>query len=183
MDFSQNYFELFGIPKAFLVDTSMLADKYRQLQKELHPDKFASKSASEQRLSVQFSSHINTAYQTLKSPLLCAEYLLELADFPVNSHSLTIDDGAFLYKQMEWRETLADLSAEVDSPSSDVIATTEQLEALMSETVDERQQLLESFERCFQQQKLREAKQIVAKLHFVEKMLSEIDRLEERLLD
>ena len=168
MDLTQNYFSLFGLSPAFHVDKEKLASQYRQLQKELHPDKFAHKGASEQRLAVQFTSYINTAYQTLKSPLLCAEYLLELEGYPVNSDSLTISDGAFLFKQMEWREQLADLSRDIESSTP----VEEELGKLTDEVMAERAGFLSQFQIAYDGHAYTEAKEIVAKLHFVEKMIN-----------
>lgn len=182
MDLTQNYYQLFGLPQVFLVDQDELSRKYRDLQKELHPDKFAGKSASEQRISVQFTSLVNGAYQTLKSPLLSAEYLLELAGHPVNSNNLTIHDGDFLFKQMEWREQLADISAEAKSAAADQLKISEQLDGLRDEAMHEREKLIDKFEKSYSQHSYDESKQHVAKLHFVEKMLTNIDHLEDDLI-
>ncbi|MEO0444009.1 MAG: Fe-S protein assembly co-chaperone HscB, partial [Pseudomonadota bacterium] len=76
---AKNYFELFGLRPTFELDKQQLSQQYRQLQKKVHPDKFASHSSSEKRLSLQFTSFINNAFHVLKSPLLRAEYLLELS--------------------------------------------------------------------------------------------------------
>ena len=41
MNLNQNHFELFGIPVRFEVDTGELDRRYRELQREVHPDRFA----------------------------------------------------------------------------------------------------------------------------------------------
>ena len=61
MDFNQNYFEIFGLPIDFNVDMERLAERYRELQKELHPDRFAAGTEHEKRLSMQWSTLVNTA--------------------------------------------------------------------------------------------------------------------------
>ena len=53
MDFNQNYFEIFQLPVAFDLDVDELATRYRQLQASVHPDKFASATEHEKRLSLQ----------------------------------------------------------------------------------------------------------------------------------
>ena len=78
MNLNQNYFELFGLPIEFRVDTDLLNDRYLELQKEVHPDNFAAGTDQEKRLSMQWATFINTANVTLKSPLARAIYLLEL---------------------------------------------------------------------------------------------------------
>ena len=74
MDFTSNYFEIFGLPVSYQIDLALLADRYHDMQKEFHPDRYAGKPAQEQRLAVQYASIINQAYSDLKSPLCRAQY-------------------------------------------------------------------------------------------------------------
>jgi molecular chaperone HscB len=107
LDFSQDYFALFGLPVGFALDRERLADAYRALQGVVHPDRFASASDSERRLSMQASTRVNEAFQTLKDPLTRARYLLVLHTGDPGSDHDTTCDAAFLMEQMELRETLA----------------------------------------------------------------------------
>ena len=113
----QNYFELFDIPVSFVVDLEKLAVSYRQLQQQVHPDKFVTSSAQERRLSIQYAARINDAYQVLKSPLKRAQYLLELNEFSTQDED-TAMDNAFLMEQMELRETLEKISR-AENPNLD----------------------------------------------------------------
>ena len=106
MDFRQNYFELFGIAEGFEIDLEVLSAHYRDLQRALHPDKFASAPEQERRLSMQQATHVNTAFQTLKDPLSRARYLLSLRGVDDQQEQATIRDLDFLEEQMELRETL-----------------------------------------------------------------------------
>ncbi len=182
MDFRQNYFELLGVDAKFAIDLKVVSEKYLELQRKSHPDKFANVSAAEQRLSVQFSSYINIANETLKSPLLRAEYLLELAGHPLNSDTMTINDGQFLFAQMEWRESLSELSDNVKAALIDVMAATDELEVLSVNAHKKRAQLIALFDAAYDAKQFAMAQQAIAKLHFVEKMLIEIERIEDRLL-
>lgn len=177
MDLTQNYFELFGLPIKFSVDQVQLKQQYRELQLRFHPDKFASKGGSEKRLAEQFSGLINTAYQTLRSPLLTAEYLLLLAGHSVDNENLTIADGAFLFKQMQWREALGDIDISDASKAEDV------LESLSREVSEERQQLSARFVAGYNEKNTQECTQLIAKWHFIEKMQNEIERLEDKIFD
>ncbi|HXK57292.1 MAG TPA: hypothetical protein PLZ16_11665 [Gammaproteobacteria bacterium] len=53
LDFSKNYFELFGLPVGYIIDKVQLAERYRELQRVVHPDRFANASEQEKRLSMQ----------------------------------------------------------------------------------------------------------------------------------
>src|SRR3989442_9513042 len=78
MNLNQNHFELFGLPARFAVDAAALEARYRELQREVHPDRFAAAPEIERRASMQLATRVNEAYQTLKSPLRRAVYILRL---------------------------------------------------------------------------------------------------------
>ena len=99
-------FALFSVQRAFTQDIKGLENRWKALQSEAHPDKFAAQGASAQRIAMQWSVRINEAYQRLKDPLKRAAYLCELAGVPVQAHTNTAMPAAFLFQQMEWREQL-----------------------------------------------------------------------------
>jgi molecular chaperone HscB len=107
MDFKQNHFELFGLPTAFRIDSASLELAYRSIQSLVHPDRFADRGETEKRLSMQWTTHANEAYQTLKSPLPRARYLLQLKGIDALSDAGTAMPAAFLMQQMEWRDAIA----------------------------------------------------------------------------
>jgi molecular chaperone HscB len=92
-----DYFTLFGLPVSYTLSQEQLAVRYQDLQRQYHPDKFASASAAEQLASVQQSATINQAWQTLRHPLTRAEYLLSLHgyDWPASSTpcAIPLSDG------------------------------------------------------------------------------------------
>jgi molecular chaperone HscB len=108
MDFHANHFQLFGLPENYRLDMTRLDEAYRKLQNEVHPDRFASSGESEKRLSMQWATRVNEAYQALKTPLSRATYLLHLRGREVFSAMHTAFPPAFLMRQMEWREAIAD---------------------------------------------------------------------------
>jgi molecular chaperone HscB len=108
MDFHANHFQLFDLPANFRIDTDKLEAAYRKLQNEVHPDRFASSGEAEKRLSMQWATKVNEAFQTLKKPLSRGTYLLHLQGIEAFSEKHTSFPPAFLMQQMEWREAIAD---------------------------------------------------------------------------
>ena len=105
-DLSKTHFELFGLPQSFEVDMEQLDSRYRELQRAVHPDRFANASDQERRISMQQATQINEAYQLLKDPLLRGRYLLELDGYQLDDEHNTTSDIEFLMEQMELRESL-----------------------------------------------------------------------------
>jgi molecular chaperone HscB len=178
MDFTQNYFNLFKVPQDFFLDKEVLSANYRDLQKKFHPDKSANKPANEQRSAVQFAGYINTAYQTLLSPVERAIYLLSLMGEEVDDQSTTISDGQFLFLQMEWRESLAEIKTEKNIDSVE-----KQLESLLLTVRQAFAELEVIFNQQYADKDFLIAKDTIAKLQFVAKMLKEIDSAEAALFD
>ena len=115
-------FELFDVPARFVQERSVLDARWKELQREAHPDRFAAQGAAAQRLAMQWSVRINEAYQRLKDPLRRAAYLCELQGAPIRAENNTAMPGDFLLQQMEWREALdsADSALQVDALASEV---------------------------------------------------------------
>jgi molecular chaperone HscB len=175
-DFSKNYFDLFGLPVAFLVDNTALAERYREVQKVVHPDRYANASEAEKRQALQQATRVNEAYETLRDPLKRAIYLLELNGLDTNQQTATTRDGAFLMQQMELREALAEVR-EHDYPLS-------VLDKLMAEIGDliksQIAQLAVQFEAGTAEQ-LEAARESVSKMQFLNKLHREAEALEAEL--
>ena len=108
MDPRADHFALFGLDRGFRLDLSDLDSRYRDIQAQVHPDRFAHAGEAERRLSMQWATHANEAYQTLKKPLERAKYLLHLAGHDIQAESNTAMPADFLMEQMEWREAVVE---------------------------------------------------------------------------
>ncbi|WP_255584478.1 Fe-S protein assembly co-chaperone HscB, partial [Citrobacter sp. Colony322] len=88
--------------------------RFQDLQRQYHPDKFASGSQAVQLAAVSQSATINQAWQTLRHPLMRAEYLLSLHGFDIRNEQHTVRDTAFLMEQLELREELDEIEQAKD---------------------------------------------------------------------
>ncbi|MFN7855365.1 MAG: Fe-S protein assembly co-chaperone HscB [Acidovorax sp.] len=111
MNLQSDDFELFGLPQRFEQERSAIDARWKELQREAHPDRFAAQGAAAQRVAMQWSVRINEAYQRLKNPVRRAAYLCELHGAPVQAEDNTAMPAQFLMQQMEWREALEDASS------------------------------------------------------------------------
>ena len=175
IDFKQSYFELFGLPQQYVVDESQLASAFRELQATHHPDRFAADSDEDRRIAQQVTSFINTAQETLKSPRLRARYLLSLADVSFDDERDTTSDMMFLMSQMERREQLEQVTSAADPFDA--------IDEISRDVKKDYQNLQDDFVASYESDDLEEAKQVVLKLKFFERLMGEIKQLEEKLED
>jgi molecular chaperone HscB len=103
---SINFFTLLQLPEAFVIDLETLHQNYQSIQKDIHPDRFATFDDEAKLESIKKTAQVNDAYQTLKSPIRRAEYLLQLKGINIHDEKYTAVPQDFLMQQMEWREEL-----------------------------------------------------------------------------
>jgi len=163
---TKTHFELFGLPTTFALDSAQLDQSYRHLQGKIHPDRFAAGSAAERLQSLQYATHANEAYQTLKDPLARARYLLSLHGVDTQEESNTAMPAEFLMRQMEWREAVEEALSAHDIDALETLLRELQresgtLQQAMGEDIDQRQDYVR-------------AAQTVRKLCFLAKVRDEI---------
>jgi len=176
MDLNQDYFELFGLPARFELDIESLAARYRELQAQTHPDRFAGASDQEKRTAMQLTTYLNEAYQALKDPAKRARCLLELQGLGVDEHANRAMAPAFLMEQMELREALAAVKDSADPQS--------RLEGLLGDVQRRARAMLQELSDSFAAgtpEALERARTLVLEMQFIRRLEEELLALEEQL--
>jgi molecular chaperone HscB len=166
LDFTRNHFDLFGLPQTFALDTARLDQAYRDIQAEIHPDRFAHAGEAEQRLAMQWTTRVNEAYQTLKKPFERARYLLALNGVDAMDANNTSMPADFLMQQMEWREVLEEARAGKDEKT---------LRSLEKSLQDQARGMREELGVLLDEQRAyARAGDTLRKLRFMDKLLEEV---------
>ncbi len=170
MNLQSTDFELFAAPPRFAQDRAQIYARWKELQREVHPDRFAAQGAAAQRVAMQWSARINEAYQRLKDPQRRAAYLCELNGAPIEAENNTTMPPEFLMQQMELRERLDDAD------------TAAALDEIHAESVQLARELLQKIERQIdEQQDWAGAAQSVRALMFLDKLAADIERRHETI--
>jgi molecular chaperone HscB len=158
-------FTLLGLPPRQALDRALLDARWRELQQQVHPDRFAAQGAAAQRLAMQWAVRVNEAHRRLKDPLTRGAYLCELRGVPIEAESNTAMPASFLLQQMQWREALdeADGPAELQALHDTVLAEERRLHADLAAALDERADPVA-------------AAALVRALMFVRRFAAEVDR-------
>jgi molecular chaperone HscB len=170
---ARNFFEIFDLTPGFAIDLALLTGRYRELQRQVHPDKYAQGSDQERRLAVQMAANINDAFRTLKDPVERASYLLRLHEISVDDESARRLDPEFLLEQMELREALGEVrnNRQAAHELTKIFTTINTLEQQTLGT------LTEAFARG-DAASLRTANEHVQKLRFINKLRAEAEEVE-----
>jgi molecular chaperone HscB len=165
--FARTHFELLGLPTTYALDSARLESRYRDLQGQVHPDRFAAATEADRRVALQWAARANEAYRTLRDPVGRARYLLGLKGFDTGEETNTAMPADFLMQQMEWREAVAEARGERDAA---------RLESLRADIGAEREEMLRQLERAIDRDANYDAGcSLVRKLRFLEKLDTEIE--------
>ena len=169
-----NHFGVFDLPITFEIDNQLLAQRYRELQRTVHPDNYAQASERDRRLAMQKSAQVNEAFQTLKDPLARGRYLLQLQGIDTNGANEVATDPEFLMMQMELREELATIKRQSQP--------LEALNRFLQRLEQQLQQLTATLSQQFTQQNWQAARDSVQQWQFFQRLQAEALRIEEELI-
>ncbi|MEO5365293.1 MAG: Fe-S protein assembly co-chaperone HscB [Magnetococcus sp. WYHC-3] len=177
-------FSLFGLPVGFAVDLATAEARYRDLQTQFHPDRFATRSATERRYSLEQVTRLNKCWQVLRDPLERATFLLERAGRPLGTLAgSSPQDPEFLLEVMALREALEG----VDPRAPDAM---EQIDALRKpmqrRIIDEVAVMGEAFHRHDRSGDVAALDLVAAgvnRMRYHRRYLEELDMLEEHALN
>ena len=165
----QNYFELFDLETSFFIDESSLKEAYQREIARFHPDQFASRGDSEKLQALQNTSLLNTAFESIKSPLNRASYLLKFEGIDAFDERDTKMDHDFLISQIELREELELLRLKQNP---------DDLEDYLDKVEDQIQTKIDLISDAFKENKGHlEIKKDVRELKFYEQLLNESSKL------
>ena len=129
-----NYFELFGLPISLKVDTSSLAKKYFELQREFHPDFYTQSDETEQQDALEKSAEINKGLKILQNPDATLQYVLQLKNLLTENEKYELPPE-FLMDMMELNEKLVE--QDPDSFSKEVAQLEESLYVEVKEIIEQ----------------------------------------------
>ena len=101
-------FDVLGLEPAFDLDATLLEQRYRDLQRALHPDRFVKAQASERRASLARAVSVNEACRVLRDDLQRASLLLARHAGDPSAGAREVADPALLMEVMELREALSE---------------------------------------------------------------------------
>lgn len=169
-------FDVLALAPAFDLDTVELERRYRDLQKQLHPDKFVQASASEKRTSLARAVDVNQAYRTLRDDLKRAELLLAR----VTGAAKHVDEPAtpdLLMEVMELREALQEAKSELNHAAVQALET--DVAKRSTEATDDLRGALKQLNQAHAPDTLAKARGALSRLRYYRRFQDEVVRFQE----
>ena len=138
-----DHFDILNVGKTYNVNKIVLESTYKDIQKLIHPDNFASQSKEVMESSEFLSSYINEAYTTLKDDYDRSLYMLLL-------EGIEVKEGDKLTNLKEL-ETIMELNEKIDETS--------ELMALKEEVRDKIEEIKYDFNEAMENGELDKAKE------------------------
>ena len=116
-----SFYDLFSLPdkRTIAIDMVALESSFKKLQRQFHPDKFATASVEEKAISAANSSVVNQAYQILKSRVDRINYVLtNYYKVHVLEEGGSFDDPALMAEVFDLRERVDEASSGSDSDAN-----------------------------------------------------------------
>lgn len=112
-----NYFQLFDIKPTFNPDTTQVKNKFYELSRLYHPDRFAAEGAEKMVEALKMAADLNLAYKTLKDSDATMAYVLRIHGMLEDEEKYSLPP-AFLMEMMDLNEAVSDYEASpLDEPT------------------------------------------------------------------
>jgi molecular chaperone HscB len=161
---SSDLFSLLGLQPSYEIDRTALEAAYHERSREVHPDRFASASASERVAALSKARALNDAYKTLRDARQRAEYLLARSGVTIGDNERL--EPELLMEFLEQREELA--AARQAGRSAEV-------ESLQGSMMTKRKAILAKLSGLFASGNLVDAKKQLIVLRYLDRYLEECE--------
>jgi molecular chaperone HscB len=130
-------FETLGIARTFALNVKEVEQRFRDLSRATHPDRFADKSPAERRAAAERTVALNEAFRAVRDPMTRVLALLSAAGRPLEETARA--EPALLMEIMELREAVDDARSQGRSAEALV-------DRVASRVADEESTLREAFD-------------------------------------
>lgn len=158
-------FALLGLQRRFAQPTGEIDARWKALQAQVHPDRFAHEGPAAQRVAMQWSVRVNEAHRRLRDPLQRASRLCELAGADPTAPGTTAMPPQFLQQQMAWREALEEAASPAEARALDV------------EVRQQEQSMMEQLQQALDERgDVQAAAALVRALMFIRRLRDDLDQ-------
>ncbi len=171
-----DYYELLGLPRSLNLSLEDLQQRYYNLSRQLHPDRFMRKPEEERQRALEISSMLNDAYRTLKEPIKRAHYLLNLEGFDMGEQRSKDVPPELLEEVFELNMALEEMRAGDDSARSQLNDAEANFTRLLSEADGELGSLFRQYDQSPSRDTLAQIRGALNRHKYIQNLVDEVHR-------
>ena len=171
-----DYYELFGIPRGLNLSLDALQERYYELSRQLHPDRFMRKPEAERQRALDMSSALNDAYRTLKDPIKRANYLLTLEGFDIGEQRSKDVPPELLEEVFELNMALEEMRGGDDSARPQLQQAEGNFTCMLAETDQQLQSLFVHYDSSQSRDILGQIRNALNRRKYIQNLVDEVHR-------
>jgi molecular chaperone HscB len=171
-----DYFELLGIPRSLNLALDALQQRYYELSRQLHPDRFMQKPEAERQRALDMSSALNDAYRTLKDPVKRAQYLLGLEGFDIGEQRSKDVPPELLEEVFELNMALEEMRGGDDSARPQLEQAEKNFTKMLEETDQQLHSFFEQYDTSPSRDVLSGTRNVLNRRKYIQNLVSEVER-------
>ncbi len=171
-----DYFEVLGIPRSLHLSLDVLQERYYELSRQLHPDRFMRSPEAERQRALDMSSTLNDAYRTLKDPLKRAMYVLSQEGFDIGEQRSKDVPPELLEEVFELNMALEEMRGGDHSVRPQLETAEKNFTNILSEVDRQLEDLFEQYDRAQSREKLSEIRGALNRRKYIQNLVDEVHR-------
>jgi molecular chaperone HscB len=171
-----DYYELLGIPRSLNLSLDTLQQRYYELSRQLHPDRFMQKPEAERARALDMSSALNDAYRTLKDPIKRAQYLLSLEGFDIGEQRSKDVPPELLEEVFELNMALEEMRGGDDSARPQLEQAEKNFTGMLAASDQELGALFVKYDASQSRDVLAEIRNVLNRRKYIQNLVSEVEK-------
>jgi len=171
-----DYYELLGVSRGLNLSLDALQQRYYELSRQLHPDRFMQKPEAERQRALDMSSALNDAYRTLKDPIKRANYLLALEGFDIGEQRSKDVPPELLEEVFDLNMALEEMRGGDDSVRPRLEQAEKDFEGMLGESDQQLAALFANYDAAQSREVLSQIRNALNRRKYIQNLVSEVER-------
>jgi molecular chaperone HscB len=171
-----DYYAVLGIPRGLNLSLDALQQRYYELSRQLHPDRFMQKPEAERQRALDMSSALNDAYRTLKDPVKRAQYLLGLEGFDIGEQRSKDVPPELLEEVFELNMALEEMRGGDDSARPQLEQAEKTFAKMLAESDQELAALFVKYDAAPSREILTQIRNVLNRRKYIQNLVSEVEK-------
>jgi molecular chaperone HscB len=171
-----DYYELLGVPRSLNLSLDALQQRYYELSRQLHPDRFMQKPEVERQRALDMSSALNDAYRTLKDPIRRAQYLLSIEGFDIGEQRSKDVPPELLEEVFELNMALEEMRGGDDSARPQLEQAEKNFTNMLAESDQELSTLFALYDEAQSHDVLSQIRNLLNRRKYIQNLVSEVQK-------